>query len=96
MLEFDPAPSDAQRVALGELIAEGFCRIRALAGEGVPEEIAQIADAFHNLPIAMFRPEGWSVAWARSSFVQLAQRSRHDYLAEFDRIFPPGSYLEEF
>lgn len=95
MLEFDPTPTHAQRAALGELIAEAFCRIRDLAWSGDSEEIARIADAFHNLPVAMFRPEGWSVAWARMYFVQLARCSCHDYLPEFDTIFPPGSYLEE-
>ena len=94
-MELDPPPTSEQRAALSQLIYRALLDIRAHAARGDAREAFLIADALHNLPVAVHRPEGWLVAWARRDLADLPDSVTCDYLAEFDRIFPPGSYLEE-
>ncbi len=56
MSSSDPLPTEGQRKRLGELLHKAFLEIRVLGWEGKPEQAADLADAFHNLPVEMY---GW-------------------------------------
>ena len=53
MIEKDPLPTEAQKQALCEIIADAFIQIRLIANGKGYEEIASLADAFHNIPKEM-------------------------------------------
>jgi hypothetical protein len=74
-------PTDAQRRKLCEMMHYAFLEMRLLGWAGKAEQAADLADAFHNLPTAMWQ-EHFSFQFFRDSFVgayqhsQLGQQSR--------------------
>lgn len=51
----DPKPlSDAQRQALCVMMYRAFCEIRLLGRNGSATQAGHLADAFHNIPTAMW------------------------------------------
>lgn len=46
--------SDAQRQAMSGMIFFAFCEIRSLGRNGSARQAGHLADAFHNIPTAMW------------------------------------------
>lgn len=49
-------PTERQREKLCEMLAQAIIQMRSLGWAGQAEQIADLADAFHNLPREMY---GW-------------------------------------
>ncbi|MES2736974.1 MAG: hypothetical protein V4672_11690 [Verrucomicrobiota bacterium] len=83
-------PTDRQRRCLCEMLYFALIEIRALNWEGKTQQAADLADAFHNLPIDMWLND-FSFEFFRDSFIAVYQqkypgeRSR-DYVAMIDDI----------
>lgn len=86
-------PTEKQKRLFGEMMLYAFLEIRTLGWEGKAEQAAELADAFHNLPVYMFSAEfDWDLF--RYGFLKPYQDkySRHpdevqrDYLAMLDEI----------
>src|SRR6266852_5160438 len=52
---FPNSPSNEQRQQLCTMIYNAFVEIRLLTNKGESKQAADLADAFHNLPIVMFQ-----------------------------------------
>jgi len=85
-------PTDVQLQLLGEMLFKAFIELRALGWQGKAEQAADLADAFHNLPIQMFSD---SFDWDLFSNSYLAAYQEkypnrdffyHDYVAMLDKI----------
>ncbi|MGC4043206.1 MAG: hypothetical protein QM758_05335 [Armatimonas sp.] len=62
MATSDPLPTPAQRELLCDMIHDAFVELRSLGWEGRPEQAADLADAFHNIPKEM---HGWgNFSWS--------------------------------
>jgi hypothetical protein len=93
MDDFDvgPPPTDEQRRLLCEMMYRAFIEMRILGWGGKSEQAADLADAFHNLPIVMYRSDfSWSFF---RHFLDTYQRkyprnagSLNDYLAMLEKI----------
>ena len=86
----DPLPNAEQREALCELIARAFIEARSLGYQGKSEQVADLADAFHNLPTEMYGTGLWNVEHARWMLQEYQDKYRerpYDYVAMFDEIF---------
>jgi hypothetical protein len=46
--------TDDQRIRLCEIMADAFVEIRMLCREGNATQASDLADAFHNLPLALW------------------------------------------
>ncbi len=46
--------TDQQKRQLGRMLQLAFCEIRLLGWDGKAEQAADLADAFHNLPVDMW------------------------------------------
>ena len=85
-------PTEKQRRLFCEMMYRGFLDMRGLGLQGKSEQAAALADAFHNLPIAMFQPEfdwGLSRAYFQSYHTQYPPQSgaeTNNYVASHDRI----------
>jgi hypothetical protein len=64
-MQSDPLPTPAQQKLLCEMIQHAFLEIRMLGWNGRAEQAADIADAFHNIPVAMCAEGFFSWAWFR-------------------------------
>ena len=79
-----------QRRALSRLAYVAFCDMRMLGRAGKCEQVADLAEAFHNLPLMLWA-EDFSMKCQRD-FLQRYQnkhgvrQSEFDYLAEFEKI----------
>jgi hypothetical protein len=88
-------PNDAQREALCVMMQRAFVEIRALGWSGKPEQAADLADAFHNLPTEVCRRGQWDVRVFRQMLRHYqdkygAKDSRAgDYVAMLDSIISP-------
>ncbi|MEO6907613.1 MAG: hypothetical protein ABI210_06955 [Abditibacteriaceae bacterium] len=73
-------PSERQREKLCDMLADAMVHIRALAwaGDAKHEEIADLADAFHNLPREIY---GWGT-WNWDSFRRMLQNYQIKYFGE--------------
>lgn len=82
-------PTEKQQRALAYLAYMAFLDMRILGREGKSEQVADLAEAIHNLPLMMSRPE-FSMSCQRASFVRCAEkhgvREHFDYVAELDKI----------
>lgn len=80
-------PTDSQRRALCELMAEAFIELRYLEGD----QAHDLAYAFHNLPKAMYGWGTWSVEGLRGSLQHYQSKHKanlgFDYVAALDKIF---------
>jgi hypothetical protein len=47
-------PNDRQKKSLGVMLFHALLEIRVLGWEGKSQQAADLADAFHNLPILMY------------------------------------------
>ena len=80
-------PTDAQRRALCRLMMDAFLHIRILGWSGKAQEAADLADAFHNLPVLMWH-DGFSLRWFRDDLVRLQENTSEaqSYVARIDEI----------
>jgi hypothetical protein len=76
--------TDVQRKKLGELIYRALVEIRLLSWQKKPEQAADLADAFHNLPKDM-----WKDDFALEEFGHLFLK---DYQAKYPDS-PVANYL---
>ena len=88
----DPLPTPAQREALCELFAQAFIEARSLGYGGRSEQVADLADAFHNLPKEMYGVGLWNVEHARWMLQEYQDKYRakgrpYNYVAMFNEIF---------
>jgi hypothetical protein len=65
--------TDAQREKLCELIYWAFVEVRLLGWGGKPDQAADLADAFHNVPRDMWRND-FSLQFFRDAFLDVYQR----------------------
>jgi hypothetical protein len=78
--------SDTQIRLLSKMVHRALVEIRGLENNGDAEQAADLADAFHNLPVFMFSDDfDWSVA----------RRFLEDYLNKYSlpRAGSPFDYL---
>ena len=83
-------PSESQWRALSRLAYVAFCDMRTLGREGKNQQVADLAEAFHNLPLMLWT-ENFSMNCQRDFFLRYQkQHGVHhpsfDYLAEFEKI----------
>ena len=82
-------PMEIQRQALGRLAYLAFLEMRLLGRESNPEQVADLAEAIHNLPLMMSHL-GFSMSCQRASFARYHEkhgvREGFDYAAELDKI----------
>lgn len=84
-------PSNEQKQALGKMLHCALLEIRVLGWENKAQQAADLADAFHNLPIFMYSSEfDWSFF---RYFIQSYQtkyprpeRSSFDYVTALNEI----------
>ena len=66
-----------------------FCDMRILGREGKGQQVADLAEAFHNLPLMLWRPE-FSMNCQRDFLSRYQEKygvcEHFDYLAEFEKI----------
>ena len=82
-------PTDAQRRRLSKMLSFAIVEMRFLGHAGKTEQAADLADAFHNLPIDM-----WSASFSWSFFRDCYLRAYQqkyteistDYVAMLDEI----------
>jgi hypothetical protein len=83
-------PNEAQHRKLCDMLHHALVEIRMLAGGGHGEQAADLADAFHNLPLEIGR-NSFSVAFFREAYVvpyyrKWPDRRLFDYIALLDEI----------
>jgi hypothetical protein len=81
-------PTDAQRKALCHLMMDAFTHIRVLGWSGEAQHAADVADAFHNLPVLMWQ-DNLSLRWFRDDLVARLQKNSSEaqrYVARIDAI----------
>jgi hypothetical protein len=89
--------TDKQRALFGKMMYEAFVEIRNLAGVGLSEQAAALADAFHNLPLYLFSSDfswettrmfigGYQKKYPRILNDQVFTGSYNDYLSMLERI----------
>ncbi|MEM7791654.1 MAG: hypothetical protein AAF546_09660 [Verrucomicrobiota bacterium] len=96
-MSIGPLPTEEQRIKLHGLVAAAFIEIRLLGWAGESEQIADLADAFHNIPREIYGWGGWNVDITRA-MLQSYQDKYHaksysgttNYVSLFDTIFLPG------
>ena len=64
--------TDEQRKKLCEMMYHAFIDMRLLGWAGKAEQVADLADAFHNLPAGMWRND-FSLQFFRDSFLKVYQ-----------------------
>ena len=82
--------TDAQRRKLCEMMYHAFVDLRLLGWAGKPEQAADLADAFHNLPNDIWHDD-FDLEFFRDSFVGVYQRKYpegqiRDYVSMVDEI----------
>jgi hypothetical protein len=89
----DPLPTEEQRKALCELLADVLVEIRGVAGDGGPDgdcvQAWTLAYAVHNLPLEMYGWGCWSISDTRARLrgYQNKYPGGPDHVAKFDAIF---------
>ncbi|MBK7998660.1 MAG: hypothetical protein IPK15_08085 [Verrucomicrobia bacterium] len=82
-------PSEAQREALSRLAYLALLEMRILGRENKAAQVAELAEAFHNLPLMLWSPD-FSMKCQREFFLryheQYGTREGFDYVAELDKI----------
>jgi|SRR5215468_10339532 len=84
--------SEKQIRLMGKLLQRAFLEIRYLGRQGMAEQAADLADAFHNLPTYMFTQEfSWSILREfleeyQKQYPGPKEHSYFDYLFFLDRI----------
>jgi hypothetical protein len=84
-------PTKTQREALCEMLRQALVEIRALGWAGRAEQVADLADAFHNLPPMMYGWRRWEVSMLRHSLLHYQEKwAGMEYVAILDLSFPPA------
>ena len=83
-------PTDEQRKKLCKMIHHAFVDMRLLGWAGKSQQVADLADAFHNVPIGMWRND-FSLQFFRDSFIKAYQDKYRgevvrDYVSMVDEI----------
>lgn len=85
----DRLPDEDQRRRLGELLFAAFVELRCVCHR--PEQVHELAYAFHNLPQSMYGHGTWSVGGLRAVLARYRERFPEggpDYVAMLDAIYP--------
>lgn len=80
--------TDAQRQALVKIIYPALLQIRLLGWAGNSEQAADLADAFHNLPVDIWQ-DHFDILRFRNVFLASYQRKYSggaDYMAMVDEV----------
>ena len=96
-MSIESLPTEEQRIKLHELVAAAFVEIRLLGWAGESEQVADLADAFHNIPREIYGWGRWNVNITRM-MLQSYQDKYHaesysgktNYVLLFNSIFPTG------
>ena len=93
----DPLPSEEQCIRLHEMVASAFIEMRLLGWAGKSEQVADLADAFHNIPREIYGWGQWSRDITRGMLESYQDKYHHEsypgrinYIAVFDSIFQRG------
>lgn len=91
MKEYIKRPTEVQIQLLCEMMHRAFVEMRLLGWSGKSQEVAALADAFHNLPVEMLRDDfNWTLLrHSLTTYQQKHQPSEHshyNYLEVLDRI----------
>ncbi|HEU0009728.1 MAG TPA: hypothetical protein VFT34_07930 [Verrucomicrobiae bacterium] len=82
-------PRAEQRKALARLAYLAFLEMRMLGREGKAAQVADLAEAFHNLPLMMWHPE-FSMRCQRDFFARYHEkhgvRQGFNYVAALDKV----------
>jgi hypothetical protein len=83
-------PTEAQRKKLCEMLHHAFIDMRMLGGAEKSEQAADLADAFHNLPIEIWQ-DYFSLSFFRDAFIAPYQKKYagklvRNYVAMVDEI----------
>jgi hypothetical protein len=82
-------PRAEQRRALARLTYLALLEMRMLGREGKAAQVADLAEAFHNLPLMMWHPE-FSMSCQREFFARYQEkhgvREGFNYVAALDRF----------
>ncbi len=84
-------PTEWQRQELCKMIYHAFIEIRILGWQGKAEQSADLADAFHNLPIYLW-DENFSLGFFKvflesyQAKYPIKESSYYDYLQMLDKI----------
>lgn len=85
-------PTDKQIQQLNIMMYHAFLEIRMLSQQGKTQQVADLADAFHNLPIEIFS-ENFDWYFFRNIFLEeyqqkypRPQNETFNYTAFFDKI----------
>jgi hypothetical protein len=65
MMHPDNLPTPAQRKLLCEMIQRALVHVRTLGWAGKAQQAADLADAFHNIPVEMYNERSFSWAFFR-------------------------------
>ncbi len=85
--------NDGERAALANSNYLVILEMRILGREGKAEQVKDLAEAAHNVPMTMWRDD-FSVTFHRAVFQDYRDKygvRPFDYVAEIDKIFPPKS-----
>lgn len=85
--------ADAERARLANLNYWVLVEMRILGREGKAKQVEDLADAAHNIPMTMWRND-FSPTFHRALLQQYRDKygvRPFDYVAEFDKVFPPKS-----
>lgn len=88
---FDDAklPTEAEQRHLARLMSLAFCELRLLSHKHQNEQAHDLADAFHNVPLHMYRDD-FSFQFFRSLLndyqIKYKDRMAINYLAELDKL----------
>ncbi len=82
-------PTDAQRRSLSKMLSFAIIEMRFLGYAGKTEQAADLADAFHNLPLDMWS-DSFSWSFFRDCFLKAYQQKYPEistnYVAMLDEI----------
>lgn len=88
-MDDDLLPDEHQRKLLCEVIGAAFVELRSISDE--PEQVHELAYAFHNLPLTMYGWGTWSWSGLRAVLVRYRRRfpdGGPDYATMLDAIHP--------
>jgi hypothetical protein len=83
--------TDDERAGLANLNYWVLVEMRILGREGKAEQVKDLAEASHNVPMTMWRND-FSPTFHRAAFQRYHDKygvRPFDYVAEIDKLFPP-------
>ncbi|HEY2083264.1 MAG TPA: hypothetical protein VGI88_10800 [Verrucomicrobiae bacterium] len=82
-------PTDSERRKLSRLMYMAFCDLRALALNGQTQQVKDLSEAFHNIPLLMYTPEFSFKAFRdflKNYQEKYGDKARFDYLQEWEKL----------